>query len=302
MADSVGNQNANDRSGDGDNNSRHNESSGNPSATPTSQQTQGNSDDNQSTCYYCRKESSFGITTVVEILVGIALVVVGGLQYAVYTRQANIMEIEQRPWISLESVKIIGPLTFDTAGANLSLSYQIKNVGHSPAFDTIFYPVITPIWLGANGNMIIPNVTNDKTAPLPSKFTMSDANKILCEQAFTLADLKEQIRNLDEQRRGQHIGFDFVSSGNVILPDKTFDGEFGNTQKNTVHATARPDSAKFYALGLAACVRYIDPQSGGVHFTPSGYLISGIETPLPFDQKPVPADRLRLQLGGLYAD
>ena len=212
------------------------------------------------------------------------------------------MEIEQRPWISMESVKIISPLIFDDSGAHFSVSYQLKNVGHSPAFDTIFYPVVTPIWLGANGGMLVPNVTNDKKNPLPSKLRVAEADKLLCEGAFKLADLKERIRNRDEQRSGQHLGFDFISSGNVILPDKIFYGEFMVTEKDAVVVKDRRDEAKFYALHFTACARYMDQQSGGIHFTPNGYLIYGTDGPLPFNQNPIPVDKLSLLLGGQFAD
>jgi hypothetical protein len=86
------------------------------------------------------------------------------------------------------------------------------------------------------------------------------------------------------------------------LPDKTFNGEFVSTPKNTFVALDRPNNAKFYMLHLTACARYADPQSGKIHFTPSGYLIFGTDGPLPLDHNPIPADKLGLRLGGQYAD
>lgn len=46
---------------------------------------------------------------------------------------AKELELSQRPWISLENFSVDGPLIFDSNGAHINISYEIKNTGHSPA-------------------------------------------------------------------------------------------------------------------------------------------------------------------------
>ena len=244
------------------------------------------------------------------------------LQYTVYTRQAGIMEIEQRPWISLESVDPISELTNKDDGAHVSVRYKLKNVGHSPSFNTIFFPIVIPVWfktvpgptifnppsdIDAPDSMIQPNVS--RTPGLPSENSIASQSRQLCEKAFETARLKEQIRNLSEQLKGEHVGLNFVSSGDAIFPDKTIEQDFRITPENYVKAMEAPAAAKSYAVSMSTCVRYEDPQSGKAHYTRSVYVLLGIyaadthfDTALALDQKTVPLSALRLRLGGQYAD
>jgi len=43
------------------------------------------------------------------------------------------LELSERPWISLENFTIESPLTFDKNGFHLTVGYEVKNTGHSPA-------------------------------------------------------------------------------------------------------------------------------------------------------------------------
>ncbi len=47
------------------------------------------------------------------------------------------LELAERPWMSAD-VSIISPLEFDENGANITLRFQFKNGGHSPAVRTQF--------------------------------------------------------------------------------------------------------------------------------------------------------------------
>ena len=74
----------------------------------------------------------------VGVFLTVVLIGVGWLQYRVYTRQANIMEIEQRPWISVDMNAVSAP-TFDEANNRIfTVGYTLKNVGKSPAFNVDF--------------------------------------------------------------------------------------------------------------------------------------------------------------------
>ena len=43
------------------------------------------------------------------------------------------LELSQRPWVSLENFSIASPLTFDRNGARVTIGWEVKNTGHSPA-------------------------------------------------------------------------------------------------------------------------------------------------------------------------
>jgi hypothetical protein len=141
MAESVGDQNTKKGSGSGDKDASHNEAVISPSGVmPLSSATQQNGNANQHACQCCGKENSFNITTLVEIFVGVALVVVGGLQYWVYTRQAGIMDqqtriaqAEHRPWIYSATPKFSDDLIHDAAGLRMGIEFPLKNTGHSPS-------------------------------------------------------------------------------------------------------------------------------------------------------------------------
>ena len=164
-------------------------------------------------------KSTFDIVTrlleiIAAFIVGVALVVVGFLQYTVYMRQAGIMEIEQRPWVSLESIEILSGLKFKTGVAEFSVGYELKNVGHSPSFNTMFYIVVTPSWfasepgpislhapgpisvhgpesISGEDSMIVPNIT-DKTGT-HSVLDIPKVNRIVCEQEFEIMRLNDII-------------------------------------------------------------------------------------------------------------
>jgi hypothetical protein len=318
MSDAIGGENANEGHGGGDNKAAaHENIAVNPPPNPPNRE----SENKPCACTNGGKKGAF--KAIVEIFVGVALVVVGALQYIVYTRQAHIMEIEQRPWISLESVEPASELTVEDIGSiHLTIKYILKNVGHSPAFDTVFYPVVVPVWFAtlpgptvfnapadtkATDSMIRPNVFN--TTGMPTEESMEVGNMQLCKSAFRKAALKEKLRNLSEQLHGQHIGFDIVSSGDVVFPEKTIEREFRITPKDYAVAAHAPAEAKSYSLSVTACVRYKESQSEEPHYTPSGYVLLGIyaantkfDTALPINKEPIPLSGLRLRLGGQYAD
>jgi len=58
---------------------------------------------------------------------------------------------DQRPWVSLEDVKISSPLTHDAAGWkngvrwHITLTYKLKNYGKTPATHVTFWAHIVPI-------------------------------------------------------------------------------------------------------------------------------------------------------------
>ncbi len=92
-----------------------------------------------------RKERFFDlkVSHCVEIILTLALVGIGCLQYTVYARQAvimqtqvDIMDAELRPWIKTPEIKIEGPFTFGPTGdASVRIKINSRNVGKSVAFN-----------------------------------------------------------------------------------------------------------------------------------------------------------------------
>jgi hypothetical protein len=93
-------------------------------------------------------------SVLASVFVGIALIVVGLLQFGVYSRQAKIMktqtalagrqitivEAEHRPWLAISQsaaarLTAMSPLVFDGTNWRITVQYGIKNVSKTPAFN-----------------------------------------------------------------------------------------------------------------------------------------------------------------------
>jgi hypothetical protein len=92
--------------------------------------------------YWKATESFFNLkfSHVAELFFAAALFAIGVLQVTVYYRQAGIMEqqtvisqAEHRPWISANPITLIGDLTHDDAGLRMTMTFDLKNSGHSPS-------------------------------------------------------------------------------------------------------------------------------------------------------------------------
>jgi hypothetical protein len=78
----------------------------------------------------------------VEIVLTLALVVIAGLQYAVYNRQAGIMEAQdqtmkaaQRPWMSVGNPHAVNGFPVGDGGGAFVVEFNFKNFGNSPALN-----------------------------------------------------------------------------------------------------------------------------------------------------------------------
>ena len=110
---------------------------------------QGQGKGNQLGCHCCGKKISFSFGTLIEIFVGIALIVVGYLQFSVYTRQAGIMDqqtlisqAEHRPWVSANPIDLLDYMPHGDSGLQMTIQFTLKNTGHSPARRA--FPGVTP--------------------------------------------------------------------------------------------------------------------------------------------------------------
>jgi len=74
--------------------------------------------------------------TVAIAVLTVVVAVVGGLQYCTFQGQLNVMQGELRPWVFANNISISGPVIHDEAGLHVSLKFDLKNGGHSPALQT----------------------------------------------------------------------------------------------------------------------------------------------------------------------
>lgn len=260
----------------------------------------------------------------VEIALTVALLGVGGSQLYVYWRQAGIMkeqanisarqldlmQIDERPWVTLQSTELRSSLTFKDGNANLWLGYKLKNLGHSPAFDASFYAVAVPVWINKAVGVIQPHLVPDPTLAV---LDADRATKRMCEGAFEIAKLKEEKKNLTEQSQGMHVGYTFLSFGTTIFPDGTIEDVSDSVSESfSPPTTSDPKAiAESYILLITACVRYTDPQSNKIHYTTRAYQLLGIAPNDPkksvytlrMGTQEIPMDSLSLSAGeAQYAD
>jgi hypothetical protein len=80
-----------------------------------------------------RGDSITRAATVVMAVAAVAMAVVAGLQWKTLEKTDETLRADQRPWVTYSDVRILGPLTFNEAGARVTLEFRLKNTGHSPA-------------------------------------------------------------------------------------------------------------------------------------------------------------------------
>ncbi len=70
---------------------------------------------------------------LVELVLLAGLVVTGALQAMILFRQVKLSEVVERPWVAIDSIDFIAPLTFKDGAAFVSVQLLLKNTGHIPA-------------------------------------------------------------------------------------------------------------------------------------------------------------------------
>ncbi len=80
------------------------------------------------------------IWTWAHVGVGTVTVAILALQSCILKQQASIMERQtelseavERPWIAIDGISVIAPLTFKDQHAILTVKFQLHNTGHVPA-------------------------------------------------------------------------------------------------------------------------------------------------------------------------
>lgn len=137
----------------------------------------------------------------VEVFLTVVLIGVGWLQYSVYTRQANIMAADQRPWISLD-MQPEGPLARDVNGWNFNVTYTLNNVGRSPAFNVSFVAGIMPL----GTRQPDPPPTNGFSYGIPTREIDAEVERV-CDASTAFPDSGEiMFSNVPQTKRWKPHG------------------------------------------------------------------------------------------------
>ncbi len=92
-----------------------------------------------------------GWFTSALVVVGVLTAIIFWHQLDVMQGQLNLMGADERPWISIENLSISSDLSYDSAGWefgkrwHITLTYQLKNYGKTPATHVVFWAHVVPI-------------------------------------------------------------------------------------------------------------------------------------------------------------
>lgn len=98
--------------------------------------------------------------TVAIAVLAVVAAVLGGLQWKVMQGQLAAMEADQRPWLSINTLNIAGPLNYDDKNPikgfaneqfkrwHADISYSVSNVGRSPAGNVEQMTMLAPFIFG----------------------------------------------------------------------------------------------------------------------------------------------------------
>jgi hypothetical protein len=78
--------------------------------------------------------------SVASVLVAICSALFAGASYFSSTdlAQKSLVAVN-RPWVKVD-IQVAGPIIYNVNGANFTLSYSLKNIGHSPAVNVGVFP------------------------------------------------------------------------------------------------------------------------------------------------------------------
>jgi hypothetical protein len=256
-------------------------------APAVSNETEKRTNERHSSADYDCKEGAFRkITTVLSLvisaIVGGALFLVSYLQYGVYSQQAEIMQADQRPWVSIyqtvnEHPIPISPLLFDERDAawHITIRWQIRNVSKTPAFHI---------------------TTNIKAYVNESAFGADKELLSFCN------GLKQNIEH--------PTGFSAIlPSNDVLFPNNGIMAEHVlSFAKSDVEAMMKRTGREFFTIFPMTCVAYQTPELGATHATGSTYFFAVRSQPtgaraFNLEDKNVPAENIVFAPGSpSYAD
>lgn len=193
-----------------------------------------------------RLEIGAFIGGLVLLAVNIGLFIVNIYQMQV-TRDSvvialNEMEISERPWVSLENFSMDSPLTFDSTGAHVTISYDIKNTGHSPAIRGFwqqelflqFEEVPSPVRKRADACKDAASRSTKIADPRISEtWFPGDSIRREVEEAISTGDIAKAVQVQKLAPKSQEI----VADSNYLYPELVvclaYRAAFTNTQYHT---------------------------------------------------------------------
>jgi hypothetical protein len=157
----------------------------------------------------------------IEIALTITLVGFSCLQYTIYRRQAGIMEqqtkiseADHRPWVSANPITLVGNLAHDDSGLQMTMQFNLKNTGHSPARKVFAsFTATTESWGPQNSRQVCNDAEKSLfgLAVFPGDTIMQGIGSKIPESEF------DKIRRDIEKGRGEMVESILPSVGACIV-------------------------------------------------------------------------------------
>jgi len=184
---------------------------------------------------------------VLSAALTLGTVVILGMQTWLLKGQIKVMQIEQRPWISANTVTV-EPLSYDVNGLRVTLDFLLANSGHNPA-EKVFINV------KAFGSPF-PNNTSVRQLPKAELAVCNQSHEIIGAPMFP----------------GDHAMHPVVA----YVYDAEVKQSFGMMPVPGVQSTH-----KFLVPYIIACIVYKDVVTGDWHRTPYLFTIMAVKDGIP---------------------
>jgi hypothetical protein len=185
--------------------------------------------------------------------------------------QLDVMQADQRAWVKLKSLELRTGLISDAAGLRFALRFELENIGKSIARSATLYTFVVQKW-NKPGHEDGPTSPIDKLVAAseskeqyPKFLTISDDAIDLCAEVFSLNRYNRTRSNSS------------FSPANTIFPNDIIDGSIPVENNKEEFVGVDTGGAKFYNVVIVICVRYIEPSSNKVRYTPYLYGMYGVD-------------------------
>ena len=168
----------------------------------------------------------------------------------------------ERPWIAAD-IEVGGPLRYDVNGANITLRFQLKNVGHSPA---------THLWIRPQGLALPFGIDNFDPRAIQQKIYTEMKTRPLSPWGITLFPGDTIVENMtmsigaEELKRSTQI-VDFIEPTIVGTIDYSFVFEDGHHQTGFVVELRRSDTPRPESTAKKRSPAAIFPDEGDIPAT-----------------------------------
>jgi hypothetical protein len=130
-------------------------------------------------------------------------------QGTVMLGQLDEMRSDRRPWVSADIS--VGNITWDKAGAHISLQYEVKNTGHSPAMhvqaESAAVPFLMPA--GEDSSVVLQRLKNELLIPIMSvgfPLFPGDSMNLQQQRSILLSrqDIEKYARSIVRSKQPDH--------------------------------------------------------------------------------------------------